>query len=228
MKTPKRSKQNPFNDLDIAKHYEGWFEMPVGRIVDHEETALLRSMLPEGDGETFLDIGCGTGHFSRVLISHGYKVFGSDLSIAMLKEAKRRNEGRYFMCDAHELSHHDQSFDVVGTFTLLEFVQNPQRVAAEMIRASRKVVLIAFLNKWGEINLRRAIRNLLGERDVFSNARFFGVGGMKRLIQKAADSEQRVIRVQWGSAVGPAVLKRLFSRSRFDSFMIFVIHLDGH
>jgi len=185
-------------------------------------------MLPDGGGKTFLDIGCGTGHFSRVMISHGYMVFGSDLSTAMLKEAKRRNGGRYFLCDAHELSHYDHSFDVVGTFTLLEFVENPQGVVAEMIRVSRKIVLIAFLNKWGGINIRRAIMSLFGKRDVFSSARFFSVGGMKRIIRKAAKSEKRGVKIQWGSAVGSAVLTRLFRRSRFGSFIMVLISLDSH
>jgi ubiquinone/menaquinone biosynthesis C-methylase UbiE len=226
-KTPKGSTQNPFGDSGVARHYEGWFETPAGRMIDREETALLRSILPEGDGKSFLDVGCGTGHFSRVMISHGYRVFGSDLSVAMLKEAANRDGGRYFLCDAHALSHRDRSFDVVGTFTLLEFVQNPQRVVAEMMRVSRKTVLIAFLNKWGGINIRRTIMGLVGKRDVFSNARFFGVAGMKRLVRKAAQSEKKGVRIRWGSAVGPGALRGLFGRSRLDNFIVCIVQVDA-
>jgi ubiquinone/menaquinone biosynthesis C-methylase UbiE len=222
----RKPKQNPFDDSDIAQGYEGWFETPMGRMVDREEIALLRSMLPEGDGKTFLDIGCGSGHFSRVLASHGYTVFGSDISAAMLKEARRRSGGRYFLCDAHRLPHVDRSIDTAGTFTVLEFVEDPRRVVAEMIRVARENVLIAFLNKWGGMNMKRVTMNLLGKKDVFSGARFFGVGSMKRLVREAAEFNKRTIRIQWGSAVGPAVLKRLFSRSRLGDFIIFVVQLD--
>jgi ubiquinone/menaquinone biosynthesis C-methylase UbiE len=221
----RRSRHNPFDDSTIAGHYEEWFETPAGAGVDREETGLIRSLLPEGNGRTFLDIGCGTGHFSRVMRAHGYTVFGSDVSAAMLREARSNNGGRYFRSDAHRLPHRDRSFDAVGTFTVLEFVENPREVVAEMIRVSRQTVLIAFLNRWGAMNVKRAVANLFGKKDVFDGARFFGVGRMRRLVRRAAESKNRTATIRWGSAVGPTFLKRISSRSRLDDFIVLVVHL---
>jgi ubiquinone/menaquinone biosynthesis C-methylase UbiE len=222
----KKKTHNPFDDPAVAGFYEGWFETPAGKAIDTDETTLILSMLPGSYGETFLDVGCGTGHFSRVLTFHGYIVFGSDLSRAMLTEAKARGESRLLISDAHRLPHADRAFDAAGTFTVLEFTANPQAVVSEMLRVSKKAVVIAFLNKLGMINLRRRVRNLMGKRDVYSDARFFGVSEMKRLAKKAAVSQGRTAAIQWGSAVGFPRLKRLFSRSRFQSFILFVVRLD--
>lgn len=217
---------NPFDDRTIAGFYEGWFETPMGKAIDEAETGLILSMLPQGNGMTFLDVGCGTGHFSRVVASHGYRVFGSDVSRAMLTEAKKRGDGGWIIADAHRLPHADRSFFAVGAFTVLEFTGNPQAVVSEMMRVAKKTVVVAYLNKWGMINLRRRLRNLAGKRDVYSDARFFGVGEMKRIMGRAARSQNRKIDIRWGSAVGFSVLKRLFSRSRFQSFIVFVVRLD--
>lgn len=227
MTARKRKPHNPFDDSEIARFYEGWFETPMGRAVDIEETELILSMLPEGAGGMFLDVGCGTGHFSRVVASHGYRVFGSDVSRAMLREAKKRGDGRWIIADAHRLPHQDRSFFAVGAFTVLEFTGNPRAVVSEMIRTAKKMVVVSFLNKWGMINLRRRFRNLAGKRDVYSDARFFGVGEMKCIVKRAAGSQNRRIDIRWGSAVGFSVLKRLCSRSRFQSFIVFVVRLDG-
>jgi ubiquinone/menaquinone biosynthesis C-methylase UbiE len=217
--------KNPFDESTVAKSYEGWFETAPGRMIDREETALIHSMIPEGNGKRLLDVGCGTGHFSRVMAKYGYEVYGLDMSIAMLREAKKRNIADYYRGDAHKLPHPDRSFYATSAFTLLEFIDNPQQALEEMIRVSQELVLVAFLNKWGGINVRRITRNILGKRDVYSSAHFFGVGEMKRIVRKAAKSEKRLSKIQWGSAVGSAVLKRFFSKSRFDSFILFTIHL---
>ena len=227
MVTRKKLKGNPFDEPTVAKNYEGWFETAPGMVIDREETELIHSMIPEGNGERLLDVGCGTGHFSRVMAAYGYGVYGLDMSIVMLKEAKKRSSGNFCRGDAHKLPHPDRSFYAASAFTLLEFIDNPQQILEEMIRVSQGFVIISFLNRWGGINVRRITRNLLGKRDVYSSAHFFGVGEMKRIVRKAAKLEKRVSKIQWGSAVGPAVLKRLFSKSRFDSFVIFVIHLNN-
>jgi len=223
----KKTPHNPFDDSEIAGFYEGWFETPAGKAVDEAETRLILSMLPGGNGSTFLDVGCGTGHFSRVIASHGYRVFGSDVSRAMLAEAEKRGGDRLIIADAHRLPHETRAFDAAGTFTVLEFTEDPQAVVSEMIRVAKKTVVVAYLNTWGMINLRRRLRNLAGKRDVYSDARFFGVGEMKRIVNRAARSHNRKIDIRWGSAVGFSILKRLFSRSRFQSFIVFVVRLDG-
>jgi ubiquinone/menaquinone biosynthesis C-methylase UbiE len=220
-----KNRANPFNDPIVAQSYEGWFETPAGSVIDQEEAKLITSMVPAGDGNKLLDVGCGTGHFARLMAKLGYDVYGLDVSAAMLVEAKKRGGGRYFLGDAGELPHRDASFYAASAFTLLEFVDDPEGVISEMIRVSKKIVVVAFLNRWGAINIRRKVRNLLGRRDVYSDARFFGVSEMKRIVRQAPGMNHKRVEIQWGSAVGPRIISKVFSRSRLGSFILFVVRL---
>ena len=220
-----KNRANPFNDPIVAESYEGWFETDAGKNIDEEESALIASMVPAGGGKKLLDVGCGTGHFARLMAKLGYDVYGLDISSAMLVEAKKRGGDRYFIGDAITLPHRDASFYAASAFTLLEFVDDPERVISEMIRVSQEIVAVAFLNRLGGINIRRKVRNLLGKRDLYSDARFFWVSEMKRIVRRAAGMNHKRIEIQWGSAVGPKVISRISSRSRTGSFILFVIRL---
>lgn len=51
--------------------------------------------LPNGEGRTWMDFGCGPGLFTRLAVAKGYSATGIDNDPSMLREAKRiaENEG---------------------------------------------------------------------------------------------------------------------------------------
>ena len=72
-----------------AAYYEAWYETSEGRRADGLEKAVLGWLLQGFPGSgSVLEIGCGTGHFSRWLSDGGLAVVGLDLSPAMLAEAQ--------------------------------------------------------------------------------------------------------------------------------------------
>jgi cyclopropane fatty-acyl-phospholipid synthase-like methyltransferase len=69
--------------------YDAWYDTPRGRWVGETEFRLLRKMLVPQSGETLLDIGCGTGWFTRrFAVSNGWNVTGLDADAARLAFAR--------------------------------------------------------------------------------------------------------------------------------------------
>lgn len=79
------------NDYDrIAGEYaRRLFHELEGKPKDRE--LLLRFAASVGDQGTICDMGCGPGHVARFLRDAGARVFGLDLSPAMLEHARRLN-----------------------------------------------------------------------------------------------------------------------------------------
>jgi ubiquinone/menaquinone biosynthesis C-methylase UbiE len=53
-------------DESVARDYEQWYEQGFGSFAARQEEALLHRQLQGFSGATsLLDVGCGTGHFTR-------------------------------------------------------------------------------------------------------------------------------------------------------------------
>ncbi len=67
----------------LAKYYDQM------KSFDNDKLSFFQSILSIYDNPTTLDCACGTGSDIEVLINNGYKCIGSDISDAMLSNAKR-------------------------------------------------------------------------------------------------------------------------------------------
>ena len=96
-------------------------------------------MMPPQPGMRVLEIGCGTGTNIQKYRQAGCKVFGVDLSPAMLAEAQRKlgPEARLHRADATRLPYPDGVFDVAIAMLTLHEMPNTKRphVLSEMRRA---------------------------------------------------------------------------------------------
>lgn len=107
---------------------------------DHTLDVLTRLAPPSG---TVLDDGCGNGILFEYVRQRGLVVdslYGIDLSIGMLKYAKKRHEsvrganGEVLRADAQRLPFADATFDVVYARSLLHHLPDPAGGAREMAR----------------------------------------------------------------------------------------------
>ena len=96
---------------------------------------------------TILDIGCGGGLLTNFLSLQGHAVCGVDLSEESLKQARERDVTKnvaYTHASAYQLPYPDKQFDVVCAMDLLEHVESPDKVIAEVGRVLKKGGLFFF------------------------------------------------------------------------------------
>jgi ubiquinone/menaquinone biosynthesis C-methylase UbiE len=137
---------NPFANTEIAASYKSWY-LTTGLLADRREKALLKWVLAKfPQARSFLEAGCGTGHFTRWFGQLGFKSVGLDRSRPMLDEAKKSNVGMYLQGDALCLPFPTKSFDLVGLITTLEFLPEPKQALAEAMRVGRQGLILGVLN----------------------------------------------------------------------------------
>jgi SAM-dependent methyltransferase len=133
-----------------AEHYErGRFSDPWGRIYRvAEERAIRRALRPLARSGRVLDVACGTGRVTRLLVREGFaEVVGSDVSNAMMAVAKRQLPNvEFFQGDATRLPFDDHSFDLVTCVGLLMHLDAATRVGVlrELARISRRPVVVQY------------------------------------------------------------------------------------
>ena len=85
-----------------------------------------------------LEVGCASGDFSRALAERNMKVSAVDRSAQMLAKARQTpSPVRFHQADATRLPFPDQHFDIVLAASLLNVVDSPRAVLAEMRRVCR-------------------------------------------------------------------------------------------
>jgi ubiquinone/menaquinone biosynthesis C-methylase UbiE len=128
--------------------YEAWYHTPRGHWIGDAEFALLMRLLRPHPGASLLDVGCGTGYFSRRLAGQELKVTALDADAGMLDYARAKDVTvRYLRGDALALPFEDCSFDHCTAITSLCFVTDPVRALREMLRVARQNVVLGLLNR---------------------------------------------------------------------------------
>jgi SAM-dependent methyltransferase len=136
--------------------YEAWYHTPRGRWIGDREFILLQSLLRADEEGSLLDVGCGTGHFSRRFARLGLSVSGIDPDPAALKFARMQgNDVHYLQGSAQELPFSDNAFDYTIAVTSLCFIDEPLQALREMWRVTRHAMVLGLLNRHSLLHLRK-------------------------------------------------------------------------
>ena len=188
---------NPFIDMRVASHYEQWYVGRGRRAAQLEKQLLAKLLAGFPNARTALDVGCGTGYFTRWLASLGLEVVGLDSSLPMLTEARRRGEAPFVLADALALPFGARTFDLVIFVTSLEFVADQTLALIEASRVARCGLLLGVLNRWSVTTLSYRVSG----RALWRSARFFSPAQLRRLIRSSLD--KRVEALRWRTTLWP-------------------------
>ncbi len=85
--------------------------------------------------DKILDVGCGTGTVLFNLQNKGFvNLYGIDVSRMFIKEAQRKKLKNLKSFSGKKFPYKNESFNVVGSFNVLEHTQNPNFFISEQIR----------------------------------------------------------------------------------------------
>jgi SAM-dependent methyltransferase len=184
----------------VAEEYEEIrFKRKSGQLNDHlqKEAVTFFVNSEELKGKAVLDIGCGTGRFSRVFSGFGARVVGIDLSRTMLLQAKGQGSaGAYLEGSALRLPFKDNAFDLAVSVNVFNHLSSYEQAVDEMCRVSRKVIL-GLPNRHSLLLLAYPYKVLRGwgvedsgfareryKTHPFPYSRYFSFGETKRILER--------------------------------------------
>jgi phosphatidylethanolamine/phosphatidyl-N-methylethanolamine N-methyltransferase len=138
------SRQLDFDRESVEQAYDRWapiYDLVFGGVFSKGRDAAIQAT--NKIGGRVLEVGVGTG-ISLPLYSPNVRIFGTDISEAMLNKAKQRvaeghlkNIEGLAVMDAEKLEFPDDSFDVVMAQYVVTAVPNPEVALDEFARVLR-------------------------------------------------------------------------------------------
>ena len=121
---------------------------------------LLRNI---AKGFSVLDIGCGNGLMADEAIKRGGRYFGSDISVKLIMEAKKKNvvniknkKAKFFVADAVDLPFKKNQFDFIFSFAVIHHIPSVElrekflKEIFRVLKTGSKAVITSWnlLEKW--------------------------------------------------------------------------------
>ncbi len=118
------------------------------------------------DSKSILEVGSGSGFLTSFFQNQKLDSFGMDRSIMPLHVAKEKfNVKNLIQGDMFHIPYKSNSFDVVWNEGVLEHFKFPKNLEAckEMVRVSKKYVIIAVPNKYTIWPIRKTLLKIIGK-----------------------------------------------------------------
>ncbi len=129
--------------FEVAEAYE----VMMGRW-SRQLAPLFVAFVGVRDGESVLDVGCGTGSLSMTLarVTGASKIVGIDPSSGFVEYARTQNADprvTFEVGDAQALPYSDESFDRSMALLIVNFIPDAPKAAKEMRRVTRSGGIVA-------------------------------------------------------------------------------------
>ena len=132
----KKTSEQFYKELGVEK-----LKARKEKIHTRKELSYLKKLLSKK--KRILDLACGYGRFTIALANQGYNIEGIDISLNLLKEAKKKAKKenlnlKFKLGDMRKLPYKDKSFDIIicmwSAFTELDKEKDQIKTIKEMFR----------------------------------------------------------------------------------------------
>ncbi len=167
-------KQMYQNKIYAAGYEKTRFEGIYGRFRNWNTKRVISKLLRFTGTRGFaLDIPCGTGRLSRLILKSGYRWIGGDISLEMMMESRKRMngfEGSFWniRLDAETMAFKDNSIDCIFSIQFIYHIpaEIRYRMLQEMRRVTKKWLIIDYNYPNRFKKAARTIGSLFRERPI--------------------------------------------------------------
>ena len=166
-KKPVWDPASAYQQPEVADTYDAErFTSISGKLGDRKERRAFSSALARIEGaRTALDVPCGTGRMTAVLLEAGLEVVGADVSVPMMDQARRKlaafaDRLRFTEANLLQLPFPSDAFDVVTCVRLFGHYPSEDRVPMlrELLRVAKRAVIVQYFLETPITRAKRSIK----------------------------------------------------------------------
>jgi ubiquinone/menaquinone biosynthesis C-methylase UbiE len=98
--------------------------------------SFLLGRIKPRENEVLVDIGCGTGLLFKMIKCK--EIIGIDISINMIREAKKIGKAELILADGEFLPLRDEVADIVMSITVIDLIENKEKFFSEIMRCLKR------------------------------------------------------------------------------------------
>lgn len=120
-------------------------QFPDNVDLNDKRVKVLKKLFADLNGKTVLDVGCGKGRFSKVMIDLGANVNGIEPSEKLLHEARKIQGGSFLLGSSTRIPFPNETFDCILCIEVLQHIPDLKRAIHEMMRVLKpegKIIII--------------------------------------------------------------------------------------
>ncbi|MBT2757512.1 class I SAM-dependent methyltransferase [Mesobacillus foraminis] len=155
-------KQNIYDHPFFFEKYKSLRESGL-TFNDFVEQPAIKSVIPNLSDKSVLDLGCGTGHFSKYCAENGAsKVIGVDISRNMIEQAEmyNKNENIEYICvPIEELDLPNQKFDVIISSLAMHYIEDYSQLIKKIRDLLKKNGELIFSTEHPIVTARKEMNN---------------------------------------------------------------------